>query len=102
MPRTFADALAAPARKQYDGPQPAKVLRVVGSSLYVTLDAAPTLEVGPVRWSQPAAHTHTLSGGGSTDSYTPPAPPVGTRLLVQFAGSGIAQPWAVAWDGWPA
>lgn len=99
--RTLSSASVRTERRQYDGPQPASVLRVTGGKLFVELDAAHGLEIGPCAWSRPlAAHSHSITGG-QTGTYDPPAPPAGTRCLVLFAGRGIADPWVVAWDGYP-
>jgi hypothetical protein len=94
-----------PAR-QFDGPQAGRVLRVdAGGRLFVTLDAlGADVEVGPVRWARPLApHSHT-DPDGTSSTYTPPAPPAGTPVLVLFARGrdGSSTPWAAAFDGWPA
>jgi hypothetical protein len=74
------------ALRQFAGPQPAKVVRVAGSALYVELKALPGAEFA-VRWSRP---TSTVE------------PPAGTACLVMFADAGVADAWVVAFDRWPA
>lgn len=86
--RTLTGAAVRLPTRQFDGPQPATVRRVTGGQLFVALTGAPTLEIGPVRWAKPTA------------AIADPA--AGTGVLVLFAGTGIADPWAVAWDRWPA
>lgn len=100
-------------------PEPATVLRVdPDGSLFVALDSFPDVEQGPCRWARPAvtaegAHTHTVNTAdtGTTTRTTTSAgahehdagdPPVGTAVLVYFAGPGIASPWVLAFDGWPS
>lgn len=95
-----AAAVRLPSR-QFDGPQPATVLRVTGGQLFVELDAAAGLEVGPCFWSRPAAHSHS-DPDGATGTYNPADPAAGTRCLVLFAGAGVTDPWVVAFDRWPA
>lgn len=94
------ESVRVPAR-QFDRPQPARVLRVAGSRLFVELDGVRGLEV-EARWSRPLApHSHTVTTSTSS-TYTPPDPPAGTRCLLLFAGQGVADAWVVAWSGWPA
>lgn len=70
---------------QASGPQPATVRRVDGRGLFVELDRLGSGRViGPARYG-PAG-----------------SPPTGTRCLVLFADAGVAEPWVVAFDGWPA
>lgn len=90
------------APPQFDGPQPATVLKVIGSDLYVELEAVDGLEVGPCAWSRPAGHFHTNPEGGSTGTVSASTPPAGTRCLVVFAGAGVTDPWVIGWDGWPS
>jgi hypothetical protein len=94
-------AVQLPSR-QFAGPQPAKVLRVTAGKLYVELESAQKLEIGPCAWGHPAAHNHTDPGGGNTGTTTPADPAAGTRCLILFAGPGVTDPWVVAWSGWPA
>lgn len=99
--RTLPAAAVQRTAAQFPGPQPAKVTRVVGSNLYVELDNARGLEV-ECKWSRPlAAHSHS-DPDGATGTYTPPAPPTGTRCLVLFSDLGMVDAWVVAWNGWPA
>lgn len=100
--RTLSPASVRTPLRQYDGPQPASVVRVTGSQLFVELDSARGLEIGPCAWSRPLApHSHSITGG-TTGTYTPPPPAVGTRCLVLFAGRGVSDPWIVGWNGYPA
>lgn len=73
-----------PVRRQYDGPQPAKVVRVTGGELWVALESAPTVE-------------HRCSWAGPRGLSAPPA---GARCLVLFAGAGVADPWVTVIAGW--
>lgn len=85
---------------QFAGPEPAKVLRVEGAKLVVALESMPAVEVA-CSWSKPAAHAHT-DPDGQTGFSGGANPPAGTRCLVLFAGLGAADPWVVAFSGWPA
>lgn len=81
------------ARPAFPRPQRARVTRTVApSSVYVALDALPDVEHGPCAWQQPPA-------AGTAPR---PLPPAGTACLVYFAGDGIADPWLVTFDRWPA
>lgn len=87
--------------RQFPGPQVAKVVRVTDGTLFVELKALPGAEFA-ARWSQPLAPHHHSDPDGETTTYTPPPPPSGTACLVLFADAGVADPWVVQFDGWPA
>lgn len=89
-----------PRRRQYEGPQPARVVRASAAGLFVALEATPSVE-HKASWSRDKAHTHTVSGTTSSTADVG-FPPVGTRCLVLFAGAGIADPWVVQFASWPA
>lgn len=108
--RTLSPATVRLPARPLSGPQAGRVLRITDGALFVELEAADGLEVGPCAWSRPMAqpteaHSHSTENGPTGDaylSYDPGDPPPGTRCLLLFAGTGIADPWVVAFDGWPA
>lgn len=81
--------------------QPARVGRVTAGRLYVILDVAPGLEVGPVLWSRPPTPVATCPDAAHTHPQLDP--PRGTRLLVlEVAGpDGARDVWALTFAGWP-
>lgn len=87
-------------RRQFQGPQAAKVLGVEGTRLLVALELFPE-QTYSCSWGKPADHRHTDPDGLTGFSGTA-TPPVGTRCLVLFAGNGVADPWVTAFSGWPA
>jgi hypothetical protein len=85
---------------QIESNQAGTVLRVEGSRLVVSLEQFPAQEFA-CSWGRPAAHQHS-DPDGATGFYGPGNPPAGTRVLVAFAGSGISDPWVIAYANWPA
>ena len=91
------------AQAQFTTPQEGVVLRVAGGRCYVKLNRFPTVEHA-CRFSRPVAkHRHEHGDpAGTTGENVVADPSPGTRCLVVFADRGIASPWVVAFDGWPA
>lgn len=73
--------------RQFAGPQRGQVTRVTGTGeLFVILDAlGRDVEFGPCRYDRPP------------DALPEPE----TACLVLFSDAGAADPWVVAFDGWP-
>jgi hypothetical protein len=90
-----------PSPRQHDGPVECVVARVTDGDLYVSPGYDLSVVWGPARWSAPAVHAHP-DADGSTGLNAVLTPPDGTSCLVLLADSGIARPWVVAFDRWPA
>lgn len=77
----------------------AVVLSRVPAGLMVELDDQPGVAYGPLTWSPPYSHSHTVSAGGSTSAGPVSVEPAGRRCLVAFPGGDPGLGWVlqVAW-----
>lgn len=107
---TIDRLLRQPARpvRQFAGAHTARVHSIAADGrLNVTTAAlGPGVLVGPCRWQRPDTATSGASvgdHGSHTHAPADPAvPPTGTTCLLVFTDAGMADPWIVAFDGWPA
>jgi hypothetical protein len=76
--------------RQFNGPQVARVHNVDAAGVHFTLRSRPDELLGPALWQRPQGAAGPL-----------PDPPRGTLCLVVFVGTGIAEPWVIAFSGWP-